>query len=398
MKPGTDTLNCGKPHRRRVGTLRFAGVFGVLIVIFFLFGGSVQAQVSCTGGGACNLIPPVVTDGLSLLTLSFRDRYLNPLMETNLQAAFLTNINSSFVGTGNVNRFQIGTGLAVSATKKEDVVIYDSAFLFPKLPNVGASVAPSVSLAINPGRLLGSGDGLFSRFSFWLHGWSARFDNGDIKFLTENHHDITVNGNLRGLGLMVRFNIIEVTSAPLGLISFQGLNVGLGHHLQDQSLHLTYEEAVAPEFQAGPITGRWAGDTALTFDTNVKSTDLDLRLGFGFLAVMKIFLGYGTSRNVGDAKVQFERTGPFVLMTDLTLPASIPRDLAYIMMSQLVYSGAAEGGILSFRLEGYSKMEKTIQYGIFGFEFDLAVAKLMTEIVYGGPEVASANIGVKLTL
>ncbi len=366
----------------------------VLAFAFFLPVRSVEAQFTCTGT-VCRLLPSDFTSPLNSTFAQIQTQYLNEVMKTNTEAAFLANLGANNMGTGVVRRIQVGTSLSAAAYQKSDITIQSDTFRIPALPNVGANLVPAITVDLNPGWLLGYNDRHWSRrFGIFLHG--MRFGMGSDALQRFNSNDnIDARIAIKNYGGMIRYQLVEKEGFLANLITWNGLNVGLGHHFSETDFNLKYSEDRATSIESRGLKGQWGGSTNFDFNTKAKTTHVDLRTGFGFFYMLELIVGGGYSWNSGDSDISFGRTGPFTIQTSGSPLAALPANFASTLDPNL--KGITEGGTLGLNARGESAVRRRIGYGIIGLELDIYLVKVVLEGLYGGKDLYSANLGVKVS-
>ena len=296
---------------------------------------------------------------------------------------------------GKVRNFNLGVSLSAGGSKKEDIQVRDNVVTFPKLPNVGASVAPNVQLDFNLGSILFMDNTYLNRFHIFLHGMKYTVTEGDLKAALREDSSYTIRGNFRGYGGNIRYEAIQEHFFFMGLVSWKGINIGGGVHFSNQDFDLTYREANAPRITFGGLNGRWGGDTKLDYRTKVQTTHVDVRTGIGLFYFLTIFAGGGVSWNRGDSNLSLSRTGPFVVSIGGLQDLNIPREYASLFQGQ---PGAiSQSGTLTLRTSESGRSNRTIGYFVGGLELDFFYAKILLEGVYASKELAGASLGVKVT-
>lgn len=183
---------------------------------------SLIAQIECSGA-ACAIIPSNISSQFNGLEYEIRTKYLNEVVDSMEDAALLTTINSSMMGNGSINRFQLGAGLSAAGVKNDDIQIQYGGITLPNLPNGGASLAPTLMAGVNLGWLTGSGpadqkdkdekDGegrsFLHRINIFAHGFQGKLDQGDLKELNDQSDQYKFSGNYNSFGATVRFQLIR---------------------------------------------------------------------------------------------------------------------------------------------------------------------------------------------
>jgi hypothetical protein len=362
-----------------------------LVLICFIPKNELSAQFTCTGG-ACTYLPSGLTNSYNTTYYRIQNEYLNEVMKTNTEAGFLSNIGSSNVGTGYVRRIQIGGSLSVAGYKKEDITIQEPNLKLPKLPNVGGSAIPNITLDFNPGWILGFDDSHWSRrFAIYLHGVNGVVPSKQLDSLTGNkNYDGKIS--IKNFGGMIRFQAIEKIGFFNDLFAWNGLNIGIGHHRMEENFTLKYKEGSASTFQTNQITAKWGGDTNFIYHTKIKTTNVDLRTGISLFWFLNLIIGGGYSWNSGDSSISLSRVGVFSIQPSSDI--NIPRQYQNIFDSLLL--NTSTNGVLGLTVSGSSNTHRNLGYGIAGIELDAYLVKIVLEGIYGGKDLYSANVGLKL--
>ncbi|XDD44465.1 hypothetical protein AB3N58_17025 [Leptospira sp. WS60.C2] len=353
-----------------------------------------HAQFTCEGS-ACGFLPSSLTETGNASLKKFEKDYLNEVLKTNLEAAFLANVGASNIGTGTVRRIQVGISASAAGYKKDDIQVKDDLIKYPKLPNVGGAVIPSFHLDINPGWLLGTEEGGYiRRLGIFLHGMNVAVTEDQIQAASNNKNyegRITV----RSYGGMLRYQLVEKEGFLMNLITWNGINVGVGHHVMEQNMSLSYLEGKAAQIEFQGVKGKWGGDTNFLFNTKVQTTNVDLRTGLGLFWVANLIVGGGYSWNSGHNSASLSRRGPFIISTNDAFPIELPREFQTVIDRELLNQNP--NATLGFRAGGESNSRRGIGYGIVGLELDLFMLKVIAEGLYGGKDLYSANLGLKLS-
>lgn len=369
-------------------------VFLSIILSVSIAQNELSAQFTCEGS-ACSFLPSSLTETGNASLKKFETGYLNEVLKTNLEAGFLANVGTGNIGTGTVRRIQVGVSASAAGYKKDDIQIQDDLIKYPKLPNVGAAAIPSIHLDINPGWLLGTDDGSFlRRFGIFLHGMNVAVTQNQLQSASNNRN---YEGRLtvRSYGGMLRYQLVEKEGFLMNLITWNGLNIGVGHHVMEQNLSLSYLEGKAAQIEFQGVKGKWGGDTNFLFNTKVQTTNVDLRTGVGLFWVANLILGGGYSWNSGSNSATLSRRGPFIVSANDSLPLEIPREYQAALDKELLAQNP--NATLGFRASGESHSKRGIGYGIVGLELDLFMLKVIAEGLYGGKDLYSANLGLKLS-
>lgn len=403
---------------RMAPTMSFFGrcVKGAAFVIlpFFIYfypSQKAEAQITCTppssGNSVCDFIPAATYAEFNGLEQTIRTQYLNELTKSMADAAVLANINSSMMGPGKVNRFQIGLGLSVAGTKKDDVNIQHSDISLPKFPNVGASINPSVMVGVNLGWLFGngpsdqpdqssdpaSGRSFLHRINIFAHGFQGAIGSGDLRNLSDTaSKDLNIGGTINSFGATVRFQLVRERYTRLDFFGFTGISLGVGFHRKWEEVSLGYhpDNADSIKVSFGPASGRWEQNVSFDYQSKVQSVPVDIRTGVRLFYFLTVFAGAGISNNTGNMKLNLNATGPLYLALDPGA-SGLPPEL----ISQL--NGNA-GGTLTLQTGGSANVRTQMNYLIGGIELNLLTFKVLVEAVATDDKIYSANLGVKFAL
>lgn len=374
----------------------FLIILGIILPI-----NKTHGEITCTGE-ACNLLPPQILFQLNQLDNNIKAQYFDNVLLTLIETSIVTNINSSMMGPGIVNRFQVGGSITASGQKKKDIDIITPEITIRKLPNVGASVAPNFNFAFNLGWILGYGpsdtvpeySSFLHRFNIYLHGFQYNFANADIQDIIRRQDDkIRLNGDISNYGFTVRFHLVPNYSDGIGLFEYSGISLGLGFHYLRQRINLLYEDPGTQPIRLGPTIGTWGGFPNLNFETNVSSIPLDIRTGFRMFYFLTLFAGVGTSMNFGSAKLTFQKEGPLTLrFEDSLVTGTLPPQLQ-ILAANL--AGAEQSGILSMNIRGNANAPNSLSFILGGVELNLGMLKILVEGM-ASRNIQSINLGAKI--
>jgi hypothetical protein len=362
------------------------------LVVWFMPSKNLDAQFTCTGS-ACSYLPTGLTNAYNTTYYNLQNSYLNEVLKTNTEAGFLANIGTSNVGTGTVRRIQIGGGVSAAGYKKEDITIQEPNFKLPKLPNVGGSVIPNITLDFNPGWILGFDENHWSRrFGIFLHGMNGVVPQKTLDALADSK---SYDGRItvKSYGGMLRFQVLEKKGFLGDMFAWNGLNIGVGHHIMDENFSLKYKEGSASTFQTNLITAKWGGDTNFAYHTKIKTTHADIRTGISIFWFLNVIVGGGYSWNSGDSTISLSRVGAFSIQPSADV--LIPRQYQNILDTTLLTTGT--NGVLGLTVSGSGNTKRNLGYGIAGLELDVYLLKVIFEGIYGGPDLYSANLGVKVS-
>ncbi|TGL87342.1 hypothetical protein EHQ68_12400 [Leptospira congkakensis] len=377
--------------------------------VFFIFGtclllnGSLQAKVTCTGD-ACTILPTSIQSQINSVDTALQLQYTDKVLSTMSEAAVISNINSSLMGPGIVNRFQVGVGMTVAGQQKEDINVAYQSLSFQKLPNVGASLAPNFIVAVNLGWLMGGGPSdtepelktFLHRFNLYLHGFKFNFAQGDVQKAVEaQNKNVELGGDITNGGFTLRFHIIENYSDGIGLFEFSGISMGLGLHYQRQEIDVTYNDKKTQTLTLGPAIGTWGGSTTFNYSSTVTSVPLDIRTGFRMFYFFTIFAGAGASMNFGSSTLNLSRSGPLTLALDSSaISASLSPEIAALIPASAL--GQTKTGTLTMDLSGKAQAPNTTNFLIAGIEINALITKLTVEAVMA-QNVQSVMLGAKFS-
>ncbi|GBF51988.1 hypothetical protein LPTSP4_35260 [Leptospira ryugenii] len=361
-------------------------------VLYLSMQGALSAQFTCEGT-ACGFLPRDITSSLNSSYLRLQTDYLNEVLKTNTEAGFLANLGSNNIGTGTVRRLQVGASVSAAGYKKDDIIIEEPGFKLPKLPNVGGSVVPNVNIDFNPGWILGFDSRHWTRrFAIFLHGMDAVVPNKQLQGAS-NNKNYEGRITIKNYGGMIRFQVIEKYGFLGNVITWDGFNIGAGHHVMEQDFDFKYLEGKAATIESNGVKAKWGGDTVFNYNTKVRTTNVDIRTGVGVFWVINVILGGGYSWNTGDSDLSVSRRGPLVVQTSAISAIEIPREYQSQIDPAILQSGPS--GTLGLTLGGSSQSKKNLAYGIAGLEFDIYLLKIIVEGIYGGKDLYSANLGVR---
>ncbi|MBM9502127.1 hypothetical protein JWG44_17860 [Leptospira sp. 201903071] len=359
--------------------------------------GSLFSQVTCTGQ-ACSVIPVSITSQFNGLENEVRTKYLNEVVKSMADSALLTNINSSMMGPGTINRFQVGAGISAAGIKNEDIQIQYAGINLPNLPNGGASISPSFMAGVNLGWLTMNGPSdqeeekrsFLHRINIYVHGFQGSLGQGDLRTANASAaEDFKLAGNFNSFGATVRFQLLKERYTRLDFFGFTGLSLGLGFHNKTEELSMGYSPTSIPKVSFGPASGRWDADFSMDYRAKSQSLPIDIRTGVRLFYFLTIFGGAGISQNTGSSNLNLLVSGPLTL----TLEAAA----AGLPLEFLKGYSASSTGTLSIRTSGEAKAKDSVNYLIGGVELNLAVFKLLVEGVVS-EKFYSANVGVKFAL
>ncbi|RHX79193.1 Lsa36 family surface (lipo)protein [Leptospira yasudae] len=384
-----------------MNTCRNFSVGRILPILILSFAGlvpagSLTAQVTCTGQ-ACTIIPSSISSQFNGLENEIRTKYLNEVVKSMADAALLTTINSSMMGPGTINRFQIGGGVSAAGVKNEDVQIQYAGVTLPNLPNGGASLSPTLMAGVNLGWLTGNGPSdqeeekrsFLHRINIYVHGFQGNLNQGDLRNLNNQTDQYRISGNYNSFGATVRFQLIKERYTRLDFFGFTGLSLGLGFHRKTEEMSLGYSPTSIPKVSFGPASGRWDADFTMDYRAKSESLPIDIRTGVRLFYFLTIFAGAGISQNSGSSNLSLAVSGPLTLTLDAAA-AGLP-------MQFLQGYSASSTGNLSIRTQGDARAKDSLNYLIGGVEINLLTFKVLVEGMVA-EKIYSANVGVKFAL
>lgn len=392
-------------------------------LVFINITTNVYAKVTCTGQ-ACSIIPQQYISQFDNLDNSFQNQYLIPVMQSMIESAILTNNNSSMIGSGYVNRFQVGAGLSTGYIKKDDITVNYGDTSIPKLPNAGISVAPTIMGSFNFGWLAGKGGSLQSktndsdrdeddeeeannnylhRFNIFFHGMKAGYNTTDVKAAYSNRPEISGGLNVESFGAMLRYQAIEPKISNFAFINFTGLSIGVGYNVQNFNMEINHQPKTNATISFGELKGAWVAKTEFEFSSNIRSIPIEARSGIKLFYFFDFFVGVGFCKSYGTSNLHLSRGGPIKLSVD---PAYIYNSslltsdyYRYYSNNSLSPSNGIQNpeGSLSMDFRRKVKLETNTNYFLAGMEFNFAILKIVTEatIIQNGFGV---NVGLKLAL
>ena len=366
-----------------------------LILFFsasFLFSSQLEAQFVCTGA-VCSYITSDIQSELDRTANQIEYSYLPEILKNNTEATFMNQIVSNSVGVGNVKRFQIGFGLGIAGVKKDDVVIQTSEVTLPKLPNGGLSINPTVNLDFNVGWLLGmKSNSIFSRFTVYLHGMDINVSEGDAKGLSAAKENLRLQGNMKSMGGMIRYQVLDPVTFGYSLFTWTGLNFGAGYHYSKQNYAIQSQNEKAEEFKLSSFDASWGGDTTFNYSTETKTYNADIRTGINVFWILTLYGGGGYTWNNGISSIRLQRNGPFVIKTGGLQDSNIPREYQQYFNQD---GSIQQAGTLSLTSSATGNSKRSISYGIAGLELDFFLLKLTMEAIYGEKEIYGGSLAVK---
>ncbi|MBM9592101.1 hypothetical protein JWG41_16765 [Leptospira sp. 201903075] len=379
------------------------GVLFLTISSSLLVNLSLQAKVTCSGD-ACTILPTTIQSQINSADTALQLQYTDKVLATMSEAAVISNINSSLMGPGIVNRFQVGAGLTVAGQQKEDINVAYQSLSFQKLPNVGASLAPNFVVAVNLGWLMGGGPSdtepelktFLHRFNLYLHGFKFNFAQGDVqKAIEAQNKNVELGGDITSGGFTLRFHIVENYSDGIGLFEFSGISMGLGLHYQRQVIDVTYNDNKTQTLALGPAIGTWGGATTFNYSSTVTSVPLDIRTGFRMFYFFTIFAGAGASMNFGSSTLNLTRSGPLTLALDSNaISASLSPEIAALIPTSAL--GQTKTGTLTMDLSGKAQAPNTTNFLIAGIEINALITKITVEALVA-QNVQSVMLGAKIS-
>lgn len=376
-----------------------------LLVLVFVFLPRVHlwAGVTCTGE-ACTILPNSVQAQIRQLDQTIQFQYTDKVLESMTEAAVITNLNSSLMGPGIVNRFQVGGGVGISAQQKSNIDVVSGDINLRNLPNVGAAIAPNLVAAINLGWFLGGGPSdtepelktFLHRFNLYLHGFSFNYGSSNVQGLVERaNSNLTLGGDITSGGFTLRYNLVENYSDGFGIFEFAGVSLGLGLHYQRQTLNLNYNDNKTQTVRLGPATGSWGGATEFDYSSNLTSVPLDLRTGVRMFYFLTFFAGGGTSLNFGKSEISITRSGPLnVALDSNAIATSLPSSVAALIPSGAI--GQSKTGTLVLDVNGKAQAPNSLGFLVAGFEANVLLTKVTLEAMVS-QQIQSVMVGFKIT-
>ncbi|TGN11727.1 Lsa36 family surface (lipo)protein [Leptospira ilyithenensis] len=373
-----------------------------ILFVIFAFEKDLDAKVTCSGD-ACTILPTTIQTQLNQVDQALQAQYTDKILSTMAESAVITNINSSLMGSGIVNRFQIGGGLALAGQKKEDINVSYKDLNFSKLPNVGASLSPNLVFAVNLGWLLGDGPSdtdqdlktFMHRFNLYVHGFKFNFAEGDVQRAIEaQNKNVQLGGDITTGGFTLRFHIFDSYSDGIGIFEFSGISLGMGMHYQRQTIDVTYNDGQTQAITLGPAMGTWGGSTTFNYNSTITSVPLDVRTGFRMFYFLTFFAGAGTSLNFGSTNLKIERSGPLTIALDAgSVASSLPAEVQALIPSSVL--GQSKSGTLALDVSGTANTPNSTSFLVTGLELNVLLTKVIVEAMVS-QKVQSVMIGAKV--
>ncbi len=391
---------------------KFKFYFLIFLVIASGNLAKLDAQVYCNGT-LCSIIPSNYLSQFNGLAGSFQNQYMGPLSDSLTKAALLSNSNTGLIGNGHINRFELGAGISGALVKGGDITVRYNDIELPNMPNAGIGISPFVMAGINLGFLFGNGQSdqdnknFLHRFSIYGHGINRTEDLQDYVKSKPTQNQMTGKLSVNSGGLMIRFQILQERYTRLDMFGFTGLNIGVGYNEQNFHMDINYRETKSPTVKFGTLSGKWAGNNLLEFDSKASTVPVDIRAGFRFLYFFTVFVGAGTSFSNAEAKIHLSRSGPFTIVNPLD-PASsgiLNTTNTTNLEEALRNSGRAviptsnsNAANLGLEFRGYGNSKARTDYGIVGMEINLAMFKIVAEAMILKGNNKQGTIGVKFAL
>ncbi len=318
-------------------------IYSILYFFSLFFLPDLFSKTTCEGA-TCNVLPTKYRTDLNNLDLAIRFQYLEPVLNSMVESAIISNHTNSLIGAGYVNRFQIGAGVGLAGVKKNDINFSYGDIYIPKLPNFGVSASPSIMAAVNLGWLFGHGASLeikkksknneddennnsaseekkeneedsdshhfLHRFNLYIHGMRAGYNLSEMKAGFGDKPELSGGVKAENAGLTIRFSLIEPKFVLLSFFGFTGISVGLGYHYQALAFDLSHQPRQNPTLSFGDFKGTWVARTEAEFSTFARSTSIDIRSGVRLFYFFDIYAGFGFSRNTAGANLFLQRNGP----------------------------------------------------------------------------------------
>jgi hypothetical protein len=325
-------------------------LYSLLFLFSLFFLPDLYSKTTCEGS-TCHLLPQKYRTELDNIDTALRFQYLEPVMQSIVESAIISNHANSLIGAGYVNRFQIGAGIGAGGVKKNEINYSYGDIYIPKLPNFGISASPSVMGAINIGWLMGHGPSLdakkkntevnetnekkendseekeneeekdphhfLHRFNLYVHGMRAGYNLSEMKAAYGDKPELSGGVRAQNFGATIRFNLLEPYFTPLGLFGFTGISIGLGYHYQSLAFDLSHQPRQNPTLSFGDFKGVWIARTEAEFSTAARSTTLDIRGGIRLFYFFDLYTGFGISRNTAQANLFLQRSGPLQVSGDV---------------------------------------------------------------------------------
>ncbi|WP_411822081.1 Lsa36 family surface (lipo)protein [Leptospira sp. 'Mane'] len=372
------------------------------LFVIFILKGNLDAKVTCSGE-ACTILPTTIQAQLNQVDQALQAQYTDKILSTMAESAVITNINSSMMGSGIVNRFQIGGGMSLAGQKKEDINVTYKDLNFSKLPNVGASLAPNLVFAVNLGWLLGDGPSdtdqdlktFMHRFNLYVHGFKFNFSEGDIQKAVEaQNKNVQLGGDTTTAGFTLRFHVFDSYSDGIGIFEFSGISLGMGLHYQKQTIDVTYNDGKSQAITLGPAMGTWGGSTTFNYNSTITSVPLDVRTGFRMFYFLTFFAGAGTSLNFGSTNLSIQRSGPLTIALDAaSVASSLPASVQALIPSSAL--GQSKSGTLGMDITGKANAPNSTSFLVTGIELNVLLTKITLEAMVS-QKVQSVMIGAKI--
>lgn len=367
--------------------LQFA-IGSIVFLGAMLLPGRIHAQITCAGEG-CALLPysPAVLDSTFL---ALQRQYTDRLMDDMARASTLAATAGPPMGTVNLQRFTAGVHLGVGYVPIEKVDVTVPGFgTYYGLTKAGAGVSPRAFFGVNLGALFASSYDISSaggtpsmlspaRFDFYftaLERVETLQTNGETK------GDVT--GNVYARGFEIRYHLVEGNDLGIGaLLRFRGVSVGIGsyHSRMDIDYRQTKSKISYQPASSAELT--WEGENRFHYASSVDTYPVDVRTGIQLMTFLNITVGGGMVWSKGSSEVEFNRTGPVYLKSDLA--------------SALGY--AFPSAVLTARIKGNGDVPPQMAFGRVGLEFNITIVKLSFEYMIAKGGVKGGNVGVRVEI
>lgn len=385
----------------------------IIYFIFYLFSifflPDIFSKTTCDGP-TCNLLPAKYRNEFNNIDTALRFQYLEPVMNSMVESAIISNYANSLMGAGYINRFQIGAGVGIGAVKKNDINFSYGDIYIPKLPNFGVSASPSVMAAVNLGWLFGHGPSLdakkkpekndddekkdseldekdkeeedphhfLHRFNIYLHGMRAGYNLSEMKAAYGDKPELSGGVRAENAGLTIRYNLIEPQFALFKTFGFTGVSLGLGYHYQALAFDLSHQPRQNPTLSFGEFKGVWIARTEAEFSSVARSATLDIRSGVRIFYFFDIYAGFGISRNTAQANLFIQRNGPLQVSGNIVESFNNTNQTSnYFQYFNGVNTNP--NGNLNVEFREKRRITNSLGFLIIGTEINLFILKLIAE-------------------
>ncbi len=381
-----------------------------------LFPSIVESKVTCEGK-VCNLVPPALLQEIYQLDNQFQFQYMDKLSTSMAIAGSNSNLASGMIGLGSLNRFQIGGGVGASQVSERNTSIAYGSTYIDKLPNLGVGISPTFAAGINLGWALGLGGAhyeyvnydddddedsdeevssvaptLLHRFNLYVNGGKSHASISDFKSIAPKS---SWEGDMHfsQWGFMLRF-LVFAPGPDAYWFRFMGVSIGAGYSKSIATMNLISAKLNNTRFQSGNLSGRWIGDTQMSYDLNVRTFPIDIRGGFRLMNFLTLFGGLGYAKHSTDVVLELSRKGPVTLSNDF-YSGSITSYISPAVYN--LFGGIIkQEGFLTVESKSYQKLIFGQGYGVFGVEVNVSFLQVFSEFYFTGHRGATGNLGVKL--